>query len=62
MSLDHSVWFHRAPPAGGWQLQVFACQSIAGGRGMVVGQAFDMDGTHIATVTQEVLLRERERM
>jgi acyl-CoA thioesterase-2 len=58
-SLDHSVWFSRAVPARGWQLQEFACHGFAGGRGLVVGHVFAADGAHLATVTQEVLVRRR---
>jgi acyl-CoA thioesterase II len=60
-SLDHGVWLSRAVPAGGWQLQEFACHGFAGGRGLVVGHVFDADGAQLATVTQEVLVRRRRR-
>jgi acyl-CoA thioesterase II len=56
-SLDHTVWFHRPFRADGWQLHDFSCHHFTGGRGLAVGHVFDTDGTHVATVSQEVLLR-----
>jgi acyl-CoA thioesterase-2 len=58
-SLDHAVWFHRPVPAGPWQLYHFTCQGLLGARGLSVGHVFDADGTLLATVAQEVLLRRR---
>ena len=56
-SLDHAIWFHRTSRADRWQLQEFKATSTAGSRGVSVGQFFAEDGTHVATVAQEVLLR-----
>jgi acyl-CoA thioesterase-2 len=58
-SLDHTIWFHRPVAADGWHLQDFTCHGFTGQRGLSVGHVFGADGTHVATVAQEVLLRER---
>lgn len=58
-SLDHAVWFHRPIDATAWHLHDFRCESLINGRGLSRGRVFALDGTHLATVTQEVLLRKR---
>jgi acyl-CoA thioesterase-2 len=58
-SLDHTIWFHRPMRADRWHLHDFACHSFVGGRGLTVGHVFDLDGVHVATIAQEVLIRER---
>ena len=58
-SLDHSVWFHRPTRADEWHLYEWTCHGLRGARGMTVGNVFAPDGTHVATVSQELLLRER---
>jgi acyl-CoA thioesterase-2 len=58
-SLDHSVWFHRPGRADRWQFHDFRAFGVSGGRGLSMGEIFDADGGHLATVAQEVLLRER---
>ena len=61
-SLDHSIWFHRPGRADEWHLHDFSCHSFSGGRGLALGHLHAADGTHMATVAQEVLLRDtRER-
>lgn len=57
-SLDHTIWFHRPHDAGAWHLYDFSCHHFVGARGLSVGHVFGSDGTHVATVAQEVLLRE----
>jgi acyl-CoA thioesterase-2 len=58
-SLDHSVWFHASPQVERWHLYDVTCLAFAGGRGVTLGHAFDADGAHVATFTQEALVRER---
>ena len=58
-SLDHAIWFHRPAPSDDWQLQDFRCHGLLSSRGLAIGQVFGVDGTHLATVAQEVLLRRR---
>ncbi len=61
-SLDHTIWFHRPMRADQWHLHDFTCHSFVGGRGLTIGHVFDEAGRHVATVAQEVLLRDqRER-
>ncbi|WP_334144274.1 acyl-CoA thioesterase [Rhabdothermincola sp.] len=61
-SLDHTIWFHRPMRADRWHLHDFTCHTFVGGRGLAIGHVFTEDGTHAATVAQEVLLRDsRER-
>jgi acyl-CoA thioesterase-2 len=57
-SLDHAIWFHRPAPADSWQLHDFSAHGLKGGRGLSLGQIFAADGLHVATVSQEVLVRE----
>ena len=57
-SLDHTIWFHRQLRADEWHLHDFTCHTFVGGRGLALGHVFRADGTHVATVAQEVLLRD----
>lgn len=58
-SLDHAIWFHRPLRAGEWHLHDFTCRGIVGTRGLSVGSIFDLTGRHVASVSQEVLIRPR---
>ncbi|MAG31116.1 MAG: acyl-CoA thioesterase II [Deltaproteobacteria bacterium] len=58
-SLDHSIWFHRPGRNDDWVLHDFQGHGVVGGRGLTVGQLFARDGVHLATVAQEILMRER---
>jgi len=57
-SLDHTIWFHRLRSPGEWQLHDFSCHTFVGGRGLSIGHVFAADGTHVATIAQDVLLRD----
>jgi acyl-CoA thioesterase-2 len=57
-SLDHTVWFHRDIAADRWHLHDFSCLHFVGGRGLALGYVFAADGAHVATVAQEVLMRD----
>lgn len=57
-SLDHTIWFHRPIRADDWHLHDFTCHTFVGGRGLSIGHVFGSDGTHAATIAQEVLLRD----
>jgi acyl-CoA thioesterase-2 len=57
-SLDHTIWFHRPVRADHWHLYDFTCHSYVGARGLAIGHVFTPDGTHVATVAQEVLMRD----
>jgi len=60
-SLDHTIWFHRPFRADQWHLYDFSCHGFTGGRGLGIGHVFTTDGTHIATVAQEVLMRDARK-
>jgi acyl-CoA thioesterase II len=57
-SLDHTVWFHRPVRADAWNLYDMTCHSMTGGRGLTIGHVFAQDGAHVATIAQEVLIRD----
>jgi acyl-CoA thioesterase-2 len=56
-SLDHAMWFHRPFRADEWVLYDCESPSASGARGLATGRFFAQDGTLIATVVQEGLLR-----
>jgi acyl-CoA thioesterase II len=56
-SLDHAIWFHRPPVADEWHIHDFTAHGYLSSRGLGIGHILSRDGTHIATVAQEVLLR-----
>jgi acyl-CoA thioesterase-2 len=60
-SLDHALWFHRPPVEDGWYLYSQDTPSATGARGFARGQIFARDGTLIASVAQEGLVRVRTR-
>ncbi|SFW89865.1 acyl-CoA thioesterase II [Amycolatopsis australiensis] len=56
-SLDHALWFHRPFRADEWFLYDSVSPTASGARGLATGRFFAEDGTLIATVVQEGLLR-----
>jgi acyl-CoA thioesterase-2 len=58
-SLDHAMWFHRPCRADDWLLYSQDSPSSSGARGFARGLIFARDGTLIASVAQEGLVRER---
>ncbi|MEV0084687.1 acyl-CoA thioesterase II [Saccharopolyspora sp. NPDC050642] len=58
-SLDHAVWFHRPFRADTWLLFTMDSPSYASSRGLTRGQFFAQDGQLVASVVQEVLIRQR---
>ena len=58
-SLDHALWFHRAFRADDWLLYAQDSPNLSGSRGFARGLIFARDGTLVASVVQEGLLRER---
>jgi acyl-CoA thioesterase-2 len=56
-SLDHAVWFHRPLRADEWFLYETDSPAAANGRALCFGQVWAADGTHVATMAQEGLLR-----
>jgi acyl-CoA thioesterase-2 len=60
-SLDHAMWFHRPFRADEWLLYAQDTPNAGGARGLSRGLIFRQDGTLIASVAQEGLIRERRR-
>jgi acyl-CoA thioesterase-2 len=58
-SLDHSIWFHRPFRADEWWLYDQWSPSASGARGLALARVFTEDGTLVATVAQEGLIRRR---
>jgi acyl-CoA thioesterase II len=58
-SLDHALWFHRPFRADEWLLYAQDSPNLSGARGYARGLIFARDGTLVASVAQEGLLRER---
>ncbi|MFQ3453915.1 acyl-CoA thioesterase II [Bradyrhizobium sp. UFLA01-814] len=58
-SLDHAMWFHRPFRADEWLLYANDSPSAQRGRGLARGLIFKSDGTLVASVAQEGLVRER---
>ena len=58
-SLDHAMWFHRPCRADDWLLYSQDSPSSSGARGFARGLIFARDGTLVASVAQEGLIRER---
>lgn len=56
-SLDHALWFHRPARADHWMLHDVHCHGLGGGRGLTIARFYDPEGKHVATLTQECLLR-----
>lgn len=58
-SLDHSLWIHRSAPLDQWLLFHKRTSTAQSSRGMVHSEFFAEDGTLVASMTQEGLLRTR---
>ena len=58
-SLDHAMWFHRSFRADDWFLYAQDTPSSSGGRGLARGSVFTRDGSLVASVMQEGLIRSR---
>lgn len=60
-SLDHTIWFHRPVKADEWLLYDQTSPSASGARGLSTARVFSIDGTLVATVAQEGLIRRVNR-
>jgi len=56
-SLDHAMWFHRRARADGWILYASHSPSAQGGRGLGQGSMYAADGTLLASVAQDGMVR-----
>ena len=59
-SLDHALWFHRPFRADEWLLYAQDSPNLGGARGFARGSIFSGDGTLVASVAQEGLLRRAD--
>lgn len=59
-SLDHSIWFHRPFRADEWWLYDQVAPSASSGRGLILARVFTQDGSLVASVAQEAVLRARK--
>jgi len=57
-SLDHAVWFHAPVRADEWFLYETDSPAASSGRALCFGHVWAADGTHVATVAQEGLIRD----
>ncbi|XP_050249645.1 acyl-CoA hydrolase 2-like [Quercus robur] len=57
VSLDHSMHFHRPVRADDWLLFAIYSPAAYNARGFVSGEIFNRKGEHVASATQEGLLR-----
>lgn len=60
-SIDHAMWFHRPHALDGWLLYAQDSPSSSGARGFTRGMIHAADGTLIASVAQEGLIRLRTK-
>ena len=56
-SLDHAMWFHRPARVDEWLLYVQYAPSASGGRGLGSARVYRQDGTLVASIAQEGMLR-----
>ena len=56
-SLDHAMWWHRPGRVDEWMLYVQESPSARSGRGLATGRLFQQDGTLVASVAQEIMVR-----
>jgi acyl-CoA thioesterase-2 len=59
-SLDHVVWFHRTPRFDDWVLYTSDSPVAHSARALILAQMHRRDGTQIATVVQEGLVRLKD--
>ncbi len=56
-SLDHAMWWHRPARVDEWLLYVQKSPNARGGRGLATGHIYTQNGTLVATVAQEIMIR-----
>lgn len=57
-SLDHAFWLHAPVRMDRWLLHVQESTRAACGRGLTTGRFFDRDGTLVASVAQEIFIKQ----
>ncbi|MHB8796224.1 MAG: acyl-CoA thioesterase [Candidatus Nanopelagicales bacterium] len=58
-SIDHAMWFHAPTRTDRWLLFAQDTPAASGGHGLARGLFFDAEGTLVASVVQESLMRTR---
>ena len=56
-SIDHAIWFHRPCRIDEWVLFVQDSPAAFGARGFARGTLYTQEGTLVASVAQEGLMR-----
>jgi acyl-CoA thioesterase II len=56
-SLDHAMWWHRPGRVDEWMLYVQESPSARGGRGLATGRIYSAEGSLVASVAQEIMVR-----
>jgi acyl-CoA thioesterase-2 len=56
-SLEFGLWLHRPVRPDDWLLLDYRVTTLTNGCATVNGEVFDRSGTHVATVTQQILVR-----
>ena len=56
-SLDHAMWWHRPGRVDEWMLYVQESPSARAGRGLATGRVYTQDGTLMASIAQEIMVR-----
>lgn len=57
-SIDHALWFHRDFKIDDWLLYAIESPSASNARGFAKGSIFNRDGSLVASVSQEGLMRK----
>ena len=60
-SLDHAVWIHRPVRMNGWLLYTGESPVAHAARGLNFGAVYEPDGTRVASVAQEGLIRRMKK-
>lgn len=60
-SLDHAMWFHRPVNLNDWLLYEVDSPSASNARGFTRGSIFSQDGSLVASVAQEGLIRPKRK-
>ena len=56
-SLDHAMWWHRPARVDEWHLYVQSSPSSQGGRGLTAAKVYTQDGSLVASIAQEGMVR-----
>lgn len=59
-SLDHAIWWHRFARMDEWVLFAQQSPNARGGRGLATGSVYTREGTLVATIAQEIMVRVPE--